>query len=248
MTDVEIKVGEQWRFRCRPHEEDGLVTLHRVEGETAHVSLAEIRILNGVRVGSTVGHIPVSMEHLRQSVVEREGRDGEVPALFEEGYAHWKEAKGGAFQAPLAEVLNILERSMSTPEALLDHAITTMRELRSNGAIEYAMRCALALPTLCFIRSPDDPSGPLLWQYEGYPVCIPVFSSEARAANFIQDAQLENPSFITAPASEAFEWMLQGFSDDVRYASLNGGDELNVPLYFDVLRQLVAPKKAEPEA
>lgn len=245
MSTAELKIGEQWRFRCRPHEEEGQVTIHRVEGDTVHVSLSDVRIFNGIKVGSTVDHLPISMESLRQSVLTRDGEGAEELASFQTGYAHWKEAKGGVFDTSLAEILNILERSMSEPESLLDHAITTMRELQSDEAIEYAVRCALALPTLCFIRSPDDPAGPLLWQYDDYPVCIPIFSTEARAANFIRDAELEDPSFITAPGGEAIGWMLQGFSDEVQYASLNGGHDLNLPLYFDVLRQIVASNESE---
>lgn len=242
MAKLEPKVGERYRFACRPHEEDGHVTIHRIEGDTVHVSLAGLRLFNSAGVGKTVGHLPISMSSLCQSITQR---DGEGPILgegFAEGYEHWKAAKGGVFSASLSEVLGVLERSLSEPEALFDHAIRTMRELRTHEAIGYALGAFIALPTVCFIRWPDDPSGPLLWKYEGYPMCIPVFTSEARAENFIRDGNLNDPGFITVPTNEAIPWMLTELRDEVEYAGVNDGNDLNLPVYFDMLRSVVSPE------
>lgn len=242
LSSTKAKPGERWRCRARPHEPDATVTVHRIEGGVAHVSLAGLSMCapaGGEATLSTVGHTPVGMVKLSRSLVQRLDVGVAVPSSFEEGYAQWQQARGGVFDLELPELIGALESALNDPKDLLDHWVRVLRRERKQELIPFAYRAVLALPSLLFVRNPDDSRRPLLWRYPQQAPCVPIFADAARAAAFARALDLGDAATIEAPTSEAVKWMLGDLAaDGVAYASVNAESGLDLPLYFDVLRTL----------
>ncbi len=219
------------------------MTVHRLEGEVAHVSLAGLCVCAppGAEAPlSTVSHTPLALAKLGPSLVERLDAGVEVPQAFEQGYAQWKEARGGVFDLELPELISALEAALADPCDVLDHWVRVLRRDRKEDLIPFAYRAVLALPSLTFVSDPENPRTPLLWRYEGRDPCVPVFSDAARAAKFAAAVGLGAGETRRAPTHDAVMWMLDGLAQDgVVYASVNAESGLDLPVYFDVLRPLL---------
>jgi len=237
-----LKEGDRWSFAARPHEPDASVTVHRLEGETVHVALSGLRLWSATGdEGTTIGHLPIARSALRASVSERLERGVAPSSTFEDGYAQWSEARGGTFSLPLVDVIGIVESSLAPPSALLDRWVGLLRTEPQEALVTFAYRAVLALPTLHFLSDPDRPNAPLFWRFDGRDPCVPVFSDPARASVFVESAALGTPELVSLPTEKAVAWMLDGLAaEGIAYASVNTGTALDLPLYFDVLRQVMA--------
>jgi hypothetical protein len=128
-TDRRFRVGQRWKYRTRPGEEDSILTILRIEAVDSRPTprrIVHIRV-DGVALRTSVAdpshvqrslpHLPFDRDTLDREVVELVGTSAQVPD-FAEGYAQWRDARGGAFTIPIAEVLTVLENAARTaPEA-----------------------------------------------------------------------------------------------------------------------------------
>lgn len=237
-----LKEGDRWSITARPHEPHASATIHRIEGETVHVALAGLRLWSPTGdEGGTIGHLPIAPSVLRESLGERLERGVAPSVTFEDGYGQWAEARGGTFTLPLVDVVGVVESSIAPPDALLDRWVGLLRTEPQEALVPFAYRAVLALPTLHFLSDPDRPDAPLFWRFEGRDPCVPVFSDPSRASAFLESAALGSTGFASLATQKAVPWMLEGLAaEGIAYASVNAGTPLDLPLYFDVLRQVMA--------
>ncbi|MSU34212.1 MAG: hypothetical protein EXS36_03700 [Pedosphaera sp.] len=95
-TNSMFQVGEVWSYHARPGEETSTVTVLKLEsspylGNVIHVAVNGLRVKSARVPGGLVtgiGHIALSEEATRQSLVSRLQRVDTLPP-FEQGYAHW---------------------------------------------------------------------------------------------------------------------------------------------------------------
>jgi len=123
-SDPTLVVGQRWSYRTRPDEEGSTLVIGRLErhptfGEIAHISIFGLRIKTPQRpdgVTSTLGHIPISVESLRSSLLELKG-SGSPDENFEQGYAIWsdvvKDGEGGVFSIPVREIVWYVEQTLN---------------------------------------------------------------------------------------------------------------------------------------
>jgi hypothetical protein len=113
-----FEAGQVWRYATRPQEGESLVTICKVEpyGDTkvVHVSLSNLNLKNphtpsGVQ--DTLPHLPLDEETLRACVTELAQENAPLTD-YEEGYASWKEAQGGVWTVPLAEIVDLMEQTI----------------------------------------------------------------------------------------------------------------------------------------
>jgi hypothetical protein len=112
--------GQVWEYRTRPGEEGSLLRIQRVEpwpagdavGRVYHISVIGVRIGGGIVQGE-MPHLPVSRETLDASVTRLSTRPDAFPSP-EEGIATWREAQGGVFDVPVAEILGFVDRMMQS--------------------------------------------------------------------------------------------------------------------------------------
>lgn len=123
-SDPTLAVGQRWSYRTRPDEDGSTLVIGRLErhptfGEIAHISIFGLRIKTPQRpdgVTSTLGHIPISVESLRSSLLELMG-SGSPDENFEQGYAIWsdvvKDGEGGVFSIPVREIVSYVEQTLN---------------------------------------------------------------------------------------------------------------------------------------
>ena len=114
-----FKPGQVWRYHTRDVEPNSTLTVCRVEtvGDqtVVHISLADVRVrVAGAPDGISpvIGHMPVAEAALESSVTQLVAEDAALPG-FEEGYAQWKEAKGGFWTLPVAECVAAMESAIN---------------------------------------------------------------------------------------------------------------------------------------
>jgi hypothetical protein len=108
--------GQIWEYRARPQDAGSLLKIQKVEAlggdRIYHVSIT------GVHYGASpapqnLQHIPVSDRTLNASVTRLAPSGAVFPALdFEEGVAEWRNAKGGVFTIPVADIVDIIDTQM----------------------------------------------------------------------------------------------------------------------------------------
>lgn len=116
--------GQVWEYRTRPGDEGSLLKIQEVEAypnapaaddrRVYHVSLIGVRF-GPERTMTQLQHLPVSRETLDASVLRRSDSAAPFPAP-DEGIAMWREAEGGVFTIPVAELVDIVEQAMRGPE------------------------------------------------------------------------------------------------------------------------------------
>ncbi|RHW16788.1 hypothetical protein D1610_13755 [Sphingomonas gilva] len=104
--------GQVWEYRTRAGEEGSLLKIQQVEqaprGTVYHISLIGLSFGRGMPHGGELGHMPVSRETLDASVTRLSDSKAEFPDPAS-GIAAWREAEGGVFTIPVAEIVeNIL--------------------------------------------------------------------------------------------------------------------------------------------
>ena len=107
--------GQVWEYRTRPQDEGSHAKIQLIEkignGETVfHVSLVGVRL--GEDAAGQIQHLPVSRETLDASLTRLSDRAIHFPVIAQ-GHAQWREAKGGVFTIPLAEIATIAENALS---------------------------------------------------------------------------------------------------------------------------------------
>jgi hypothetical protein len=116
---IPFGAGQVWHYKARAQEPASRVLILLVErdaklGEIVHIRVSGLHLKGPKGETSQVGHLPYEGKSLRSSVTTLESRDNPVPPDYQGGYKAWKGAfdsgKAGVFTAPLAEVLNGLEK------------------------------------------------------------------------------------------------------------------------------------------
>ena len=107
--------GQVWQYHVRPGDEGSLLKIQRIEpwlggGQVYHISVIGVRL--GGRPGNQIQHLPVSAATLDASVTRRSTSHAAFPSP-DEGIAMWREAQGGVFDIPLAEIIAIADRQIS---------------------------------------------------------------------------------------------------------------------------------------
>jgi len=98
------------------------VRIGRIEdnGATIHISLwgADIPDTGGAIASPLVaGHLPITADALRASV-DRQVDDTPPGDLgFDEGFATWREARGGVFTLTVPEIVNVMLRTVQQGQA-----------------------------------------------------------------------------------------------------------------------------------
>lgn len=111
-----FQVGDIWSFEGRendPHPQILILGTEPFQDTTViHVQISGIQLkISDRQTLSTIGHVPVSEENLRNSVNDYLG---ETDVLDEEleGIKLWREAKGGIYTVSLKEIVNIIEKTL----------------------------------------------------------------------------------------------------------------------------------------
>lgn len=125
---VQFKPGQVWSYKTRPQDKGSTFTVILVEQarghELVHVRVDGLHLKNPMHAGGfsdSAGHLPMEEEALRacRDQLLREG--AVVPQESLGGYKQWKQAfdegHAGAFNIPLADVIDTLERTLNHQEA-----------------------------------------------------------------------------------------------------------------------------------
>lgn len=115
--------GQVWEYRTRPGEEGSLLRIQRIEpwpagdavGRVYHISVIGVRIGGGI-AQVEMQHLPVSRMTLDASVTRLSASAAAFPSA-EEGIASWREAQGGVFDVPLAEIVGMLDSLVRSQQA-----------------------------------------------------------------------------------------------------------------------------------
>jgi hypothetical protein len=120
VTDAKYSPGQVWNYRTREGEELSTITVLRVEslpkiGVIVHVRVEGIRLKNcsGGPSPTTIGHAPFTRDALDRSVTKLVEQGHTLPD-FEEGYNNWREACGGVYTIPVAEMLKADEATFNS--------------------------------------------------------------------------------------------------------------------------------------
>jgi hypothetical protein len=120
VTDVKYIPGQVWDYRMRDGEESSTITILRVEslpkiGVIVHVRVDGIRLKNcsGGPSPTTIGHAPFTKDALDRSVTKLIEQRHALPD-YEQGYNSWREACGGVYTIPLADMLNADEATFNS--------------------------------------------------------------------------------------------------------------------------------------
>lgn len=109
-------VGQVWEYRTRPSDEGSLLRIQNIEdsseaGPIYHISVIGVRFRQAPLSGE-LAHLPVSRVTLDASVTRLSGATPSFPDVTP-GIAQWREARGGVFTVPLAEIVDMLERMVA---------------------------------------------------------------------------------------------------------------------------------------
>lgn len=112
-----FELGAVWSYETRPGEEGSTFTVRCIEdaddGRTVHIEVGGISIETAGGIADSIGHLPVAEDSLAEVIVERVGFDeGAASQSFIDGYTSWREASGGVWKLPLAEVLDEVEATV----------------------------------------------------------------------------------------------------------------------------------------
>jgi len=116
----EFDIGQVWTYKTRPGEEQSVLQINKVEnveklGRIYHISVFHLHVsVPGAPEGfvSELPHLPVSQKSLDDSVLLL-SKEPAQDVDFEEGYREWTEASGGVFTMPVAEVVDVVETTVS---------------------------------------------------------------------------------------------------------------------------------------
>jgi hypothetical protein len=116
--------GQVWEYSSRPSETGSTLLINKVESDPKlglifHISVRTVKVKNKrASSGFTteLPHFPVSTKTL-QSSVTRQLRTEPPNPEYVEGYATWRQAfeqgKAGIFTIPVAEIIEVVEKSIN---------------------------------------------------------------------------------------------------------------------------------------
>ncbi len=115
----ELSVGQVWNYQTREVDQGSTLTICKLEelpkvGTVVHVSLSGLHLKNSRAPGGYTGevpHAPFTRDAIERSLTTLQGQ-GSPPKGFEAGYRAWKEARGGVFSVPVAEVAGLIEKNL----------------------------------------------------------------------------------------------------------------------------------------
>lgn len=117
----DFQVGQVWSYETRAQEPNSRLQILKIDAISStekfiHIAVVDLKIATS-EVGKFVdriGHLPMSEEALRKSVVKLVSKKEPLPD-FQEGYAMWREAfdagKAGAFTVSVAEAVQFVEET-----------------------------------------------------------------------------------------------------------------------------------------
>ena len=110
-------VGQVWEYKTRPQDAGSLLKIQRIEADgdrpVYHISIIGVHFSRPGFAG-TLPHLPVSDQTLDASVTRLSPAAPDFPTTsVDEGIAEWRKAEGGVFTIPVAEIIGILEQSVS---------------------------------------------------------------------------------------------------------------------------------------
>ena len=117
--------GQIWAYKNRPKDIGSLIKIYRIETlkhdeyqmVVYHISMVGVS-LGDRAIERQIGHLPVSKETLDKSVtklVESEKEFLDITAI-DEGIAIWRKDEGGVFTISLAEIADVLERTLQSTQ------------------------------------------------------------------------------------------------------------------------------------
>lgn len=120
VTQQTYAEGQVWEYRTRPGDEGSLLRIQRIEdveafaedGPVYHISIVGVRFV-GLPITGPVGHAPVSRHSLDASVTRLSSSDVVFPDP-ESGIAEWRNANGGVFTIPVAEIVDLIAKAVSS--------------------------------------------------------------------------------------------------------------------------------------
>ena len=118
-SELTYSVGQVWEYKNRPQDSGSLLKIQKIEKigagddemEVFHISVIGITYADP-RGGTESPHLPVSRETLDQSVSKLSGSNAKFPDPSE-GIEIWRDAQGGFFSIPVAEIIQIGEDTVA---------------------------------------------------------------------------------------------------------------------------------------
>jgi len=109
-------VGQVWSYHTRPGELFSLLRINRIQLESRagplpiyHISIVGVH-LGGSSKPNVIDHLPVSRETLDASVIHLVNSSEKFPDS-DSGITQWQSAHGGVFTIPVAEIVEIVDRT-----------------------------------------------------------------------------------------------------------------------------------------
>lgn len=109
--------GQVWEYRTRPQDAGSLLKIQRIETlrdrPVYHISIIGVHFTQPGFAG-ILPHLPVSDQTLDASVTRLSPTSPDFPTTgVDEGIAEWRKAEGGVFTIPVAEIIGIVEQTVS---------------------------------------------------------------------------------------------------------------------------------------
>jgi hypothetical protein len=107
--------GQVWEYHTRPGDEGSLLRIQKIEnlegfGRVYHISIIGVHFA-GLPLSGQLQHAPVSDQSLDVSVTRLSGSTTVFPDPAP-GIAEWRQANGGVFTIPIAEVVGLVEQTV----------------------------------------------------------------------------------------------------------------------------------------
>lgn len=117
----DFQVGQVWSYETRNQEPNSTLQILKIDEISStekfvHITVVDLKIPKSKEgeFAEFIGHLPMSEESLRKSVVKLVSKKEPLPD-FQEGYGIWKEAfddgKAGAFDVSVAEAVQFVEET-----------------------------------------------------------------------------------------------------------------------------------------
>lgn len=123
--DMKYNVGQEWKYKTRPGEENSTLKILKVEeyptvGKVIHISVSGLKMKNPQRptgIADKISHLPITEETLDKSIISIKNDTRQMPDSTEmDGYSYWKKefdkGNAGVFSIPVSEIVNSMEKSI----------------------------------------------------------------------------------------------------------------------------------------
>lgn len=106
-----MKELESWKYKKNEDDLNSFLVIHKLEDNyVAHISVYNI-LVEGEEMD--IGHIPIKIDVLRESLIEPTGYNYEEDSTFIEGYENWKDEEGGVWDIPIKEVITQIKNTIT---------------------------------------------------------------------------------------------------------------------------------------